>query len=70
LTYVPFGRYMLDTLFIAVMIIAGHLLSCTAVAYAFARLRAPGKNALWRLVNLSTASNGRAKMGSDDPPAG
>jgi len=53
LTYVPFGRYSLNTLFIAVMVIVGHLLSCTVVAYAFARLRAPGKNALF-LVLLAT----------------
>ncbi len=53
LTYVPFGRYSLNTLFLAVMTILGHLLSCTLVAYAFARLRAPGKNALF-LVLLAT----------------
>jgi multiple sugar transport system permease protein len=53
LTYVPFGRYALNTLFIAVMTIVGHVLSCTLVAYAFARLRAPGKNLLF-LVVLAT----------------
>jgi multiple sugar transport system permease protein len=53
LTYVPFGRYGLNTLFIAVMVIVGHVLSCTVVAYAFARLRAPGKNLLF-LVLLAT----------------
>lgn len=53
LTYVPFGRYALNTLFIAVMVIIGHVLSCTLVAYAFARLRAPGKDALF-LVLLAT----------------
>jgi len=53
LTYVPFGRYTLNTLFIAGMTIAGHLISCTLVAYAFARLRAPGKDALF-VVLLAT----------------
>jgi multiple sugar transport system permease protein len=53
LTYVPFGRYTLNTLFIASMTIFGHLLSCTVVAYAFARLRAPGKEFLF-LVLLAT----------------
>jgi multiple sugar transport system permease protein len=53
LTYVPFARYGLNTLFISIMTIVGHLLSCTLVAYAFARLRAPGKNALF-LVLLAT----------------
>jgi multiple sugar transport system permease protein len=36
-----------------VMVIIGHLLSCTLVAYAFARLQAPGKNALF-LILLAT----------------
>ena len=53
LTYVPFGRYTLNTLFIASMTIFGHLLSCTLVAYAFARLRAPGKDILF-LILLAT----------------
>ena len=53
LTYVPFGRYTLNTLLIAAMTILGHLLSCTVVAYAFARLRAPGKDFLF-LVLLAT----------------
>jgi multiple sugar transport system permease protein len=53
LTYLPFGRYALNTLFIATMTIVGHVLSCTLVAYGFARLRAPGRNALF-LVVLAT----------------
>ncbi len=50
LTYVPFGRYTLNTLIIAAGAIAGNLLSCTLVAYGFARLRAPGKNFLFMLM--------------------
>ncbi len=53
LTYVPFGRYTLNTLIIAVGAITGNLLSCTIIAYGFARLRAPGKNFLFILM-LST----------------
>ncbi|MCL7454800.1 MAG: carbohydrate ABC transporter permease [Anaerolineae bacterium] len=53
LTYVPFGRYALNTLFIAAMVILGHILSCTIVAYAFARLKAPGKGFLF-IVLLAT----------------
>ena len=53
LTYLPFGRYAINTLIISLGAIAGHVLSCTLVAYAFARLRAPGKNFLFLLV-LST----------------
>ncbi len=50
LTYLPFGRFALNTLTIAAGAIAGNLLSCTVVAYGFARLRAPGKNALFMLM--------------------
>ena len=53
LTYVPFGRYALNTFLITVGAIVGHLLSCTIVAYGFARLRAPGKGFFFALL-LST----------------
>jgi multiple sugar transport system permease protein len=53
LTYVPFWRFTLNTLFIAALAICGNLLSCTIIAYGFARLRAPGKNFLFILM-LST----------------
>src|SRR5512138_3085647 len=42
LTYVPFGRFTINTLIIASGAIIGNLLSCTLVAYGFARLSAPG----------------------------
>ncbi|MCB0045401.1 MAG: carbohydrate ABC transporter permease [Caldilineaceae bacterium] len=50
LTYVPFGRYSFNTAFITLMVIVGHVLSCTLVAYGFARLRAPGRDTLFILV--------------------
>jgi multiple sugar transport system permease protein len=53
LTYVPFGRYALNTFFVAAMTIVGHVLSCTVVAYGFARVRARGKEAIF-LVLLAT----------------
>lgn len=53
LTYIPFGRYTLNTLVIALLAITGNILSCTLVAYGFARLRAPGKGFLFVLM-LST----------------
>jgi multiple sugar transport system permease protein len=46
----PFGRYAINTLIIAVSSIVGHLLSCSLVAYGFARLRAPGKGYLFILL--------------------
>lgn len=53
LTYIPFAKYTLNTLIIAVGAITGNLLSCTIIAYGFARLKAPGKNFLFILM-LST----------------
>jgi ABC-type glycerol-3-phosphate transport system permease component len=53
LTYIPFAKYTLNTLIIAFGVIIGNLLSCTIIAYGFARLRAPGKNFFFILM-LST----------------
>jgi len=50
---VPFGRFYLNTLFLAGANIVGHLVSVTLVAYGFARLRFPGRNVLF-LIMLST----------------
>jgi ABC-type glycerol-3-phosphate transport system permease component len=53
LTYVPFGRYAVNTLLISGLTILGNVISCTIVAYGFARLRAPGKDVLF-VVLLAT----------------
>ena len=53
LTILPFATYFLNSVLIALGSIVGHLLSCTIVAYGFARLRAPGRGFLFLLV-LST----------------
>ena len=53
LTSLPFGRFAINTLIIALSSIVGHLLSCSVVAYGFARLRAPGKGFFFILL-LST----------------
>jgi len=53
LTILPFDRYILNTAIISLLTIVGHLLSCTLIAYAFARLRAPGRDALF-VVMLAT----------------
>ena len=50
LTYVPFGRYTVNTAIISLFIIIGHIVSCTVVAYGFARLRAPGRDTLFVVV--------------------
>lgn len=53
LTVVPFFRYILNTFFIAFVRIGGQAISCSIVAFAFARLKFPGKNFLFMLM-LST----------------
>jgi multiple sugar transport system permease protein len=50
LTTLPFDRYMVNTAIITALTIAGHVVSCTLIAYAFARLRAPGRDVLFLLV--------------------
>jgi len=53
LTELPFGRYAINTLIIAVGAVIGHVVSCILVAYGFARLRAPGKRVLF-IILLAT----------------
>jgi ABC-type glycerol-3-phosphate transport system permease component len=53
LTYLPFGRFALNTIIISLGVILGNLFSATVVAYGFARLRAPGKDFLF-IVLLAT----------------
>lgn len=50
---VHFPRFFVNSFGLVFLNIIGHLLSCVVVAYAFARLRAPGKNLLFVIV-LST----------------
>ncbi len=50
LTVNPFGRYFINTMFYACSVMLAELLSCSFIAYGFARLRAPGKNWLFMLV--------------------
>lgn len=45
----PFPRYFANTLFIAVATTGGMLLTSVPAAYAFARMRFPGRNALFLL---------------------
>ncbi|MBE2236190.1 MAG: carbohydrate ABC transporter permease, partial [Caldilineaceae bacterium] len=53
MTSVPFPRYLLNTLIVTFLGMAGVLISCTMVAYGFSRFRAPWLNWLF-LVLLST----------------
>ncbi len=53
LTYIDYPRYFLNSLTVTLMCILGSVVSCTMVAYAFARLKWPGRDICF-LVMLST----------------
>jgi len=53
LTTFDFSRYLLNSTFICVMTIAGTLVSCSLAAYAFACLKARGRDVVFALL-LST----------------
>jgi ABC-type glycerol-3-phosphate transport system permease component len=44
LDHIPFWRYTATSAFLVIMNIVGNILSCSLVAYAFARLQWPGRN--------------------------
>lgn len=48
--YLPFATFVKNTMILEVGMISGRLLSCTLVAYGFARLNAPGKDILFGIV--------------------
>jgi ABC-type glycerol-3-phosphate transport system permease component len=49
-TLIPFWRYFANSLLVAVPVVIGNVVSCAAVAYGFARLRAPGLRWLFLAV--------------------
>lgn len=53
MSVVPFGRYYLNTAFIVTMVVLGTVLSSSVSAYAFARLRWRGRNAMFALLIAS-----------------
>jgi len=50
LTQVPMVRYLLNSLLVAVLVASGQILSSIVAAYAFARFRFPGRDALFLLA--------------------
>ncbi len=46
----PFPRYFYNTMFYSLSVMVAEMVSCAFIAYGFARLRAPGKDALFLLV--------------------
>ncbi|MBS4177348.1 carbohydrate ABC transporter permease [Lederbergia citrea] len=58
----PFGKWLINTVIITFSTIIGTLLSCTLVAYGFARFRAPGRNALFILMLATMMLPGAVTM--------
>jgi len=50
LTYIPYFTYFKNTLYIAVFNVIATLISCTLVAYGFARINWPGRNILFGVL--------------------
>ncbi|MBZ2173019.1 carbohydrate ABC transporter permease [Nitratidesulfovibrio sp. SRB-5] len=46
----PFARYLVNTVLLVTMVLAGQLVLCTLAAYAFAKYDFPGKGILFALV--------------------
>jgi multiple sugar transport system permease protein len=53
LRYIPFFTYLRNTVEVSVLSVAGTLFSCPPAAYAFARLRWPGRNLVF-IASLAT----------------
>lgn len=49
----PFGRYYANSLFVASMVTAGQLITCSMAAFAFARLKFKGRNILFYMFLAS-----------------
>jgi len=47
---VPFWKFFINSGYVVFMNMVGHIISCTLVAYGFARLRAPGKDILFVIL--------------------
>ncbi len=47
---IPFFNYLKNSVFVTLLSMTGELLSCSLVAYAFARLRFPGRTVLFIIV--------------------
>jgi len=58
----PFHLFLRNTMIIEVAVLVGRLISCTLVAYGFARLEAPGKDVLFAILLASLMLPGSVTM--------
>lgn len=47
---VPFARYIMNSFYVSFMAIVGTVVSCSCVAYAFSRLRWPGRDVFFAIL--------------------
>ena len=52
-SWVPFSRYIFNTVFITVCGTVGNLLFASMAAYSLAKLRFPGRNAIFQIIVMS-----------------
>ncbi len=52
-SWVPFSRYIFNTVFITICGTTGNLIIASMAAYALAKLRFPGRNAIFQLIVMS-----------------
>ena len=52
-SWVPFSRYIFNTVFITLCGPAGNLIIASMAAYALAKLRFPGRNAIFQMIVMS-----------------
>jgi ABC-type glycerol-3-phosphate transport system permease component len=48
--FVPYGRFLVNTIYVTLMTVIGTGLSCSCAAYAFARLRWPGRDMFFGIL--------------------
>ena len=61
-TAAPFGRFYLNSLFVSAAVVAGQLVTCSLAAFAFARLKFPGRDALFMVFLGSMMIPGQVTM--------
>ena len=52
-SWVPFSRYIFNTVFITICGTLGNLIFASMAAYALAKLRFPGRNAIFQIIVMS-----------------
>lgn len=62
LTYIPFLQYTKNTILVCVTTMFGTLLSCSLVAYSFAKIKWPGRDAVFVLVLCTLMLPGQVTM--------